>query len=108
MKDGWRKSGRRDKGAERGVLVSTCHQQDSRSGWIRYFLSCRDLHPYNMPVYPGALRMDGDTTAIADFASIGHVFRRDNGVRLNVAGPFFPRWFKESLHPSTIIQVPKG
>jgi VWFA-related protein len=52
--------------------------------------------------------MDGDTTAIADFASIGHVFRRDSGVRLNVAGPFFPRWFKESLHPSTIIQVQKG
>jgi hypothetical protein len=30
--------------------TSRCHPQDSRSGWIRYFLSCRDLHPYNMPV----------------------------------------------------------
>ena len=24
---------------------------------IRYFLSCRDLHPYNMAVYPGARRL---------------------------------------------------
>ena len=25
--------------------TSRCRPQDSRSGWIRYFLSCRDLHP---------------------------------------------------------------
>ena len=40
--------------------TSRCHPQDSRSGWIRYFLSCRGLAlPYNMPVYPGALREAG-------------------------------------------------
>src|ERR1700721_3737283 len=42
--------------------TSRWHPQDSRSGWIRYFLSCRDFHPYNMPVYPGALRVAGDST----------------------------------------------
>jgi len=30
--------------------TSRSHPQDSRSGCIRYFLSCRDLHHYNMPV----------------------------------------------------------
>jgi hypothetical protein len=30
--------------------TSQWRPQDSMSGWIRYFLSCRDLHPYNMPV----------------------------------------------------------
>src|SRR6266849_1936274 len=38
--------------------TSRCPLQDSRSGWIRYFLSCRgSCIPYNMPVYPGALRV---------------------------------------------------
>ena len=30
--------------------TSRWHPQDSRSGWIRYVLSCMGLHPYNMPV----------------------------------------------------------
>ena len=45
--------------------TSRGHPQDSRSGWIRYFLSCRDLHPYNMSVYPGARRVRGNTTSTA-------------------------------------------
>src|SRR5437868_10603358 len=38
--------------------TSRCLLQDSRSGWIRYFLSCRALaSPTTCRFYPGALRV---------------------------------------------------